>query len=139
MRNSSVKVALALLLLFSCEPDFITDCNECDPAGINQPQLTIYIRNSEYEPTNPLVTVYEGAIEDSIVLKRINVDESYSYITYDAVLYKDYTVTVEFFLNSVKYVAIGAACPKVRYDETTCEEPCYYLYDNIIDLRLRYH
>lgn len=139
MRSSPFRVALALLLLFSCEEGSITDCNECDPAGINQPHLMIYIRNPEYEPTNPVVTIYEGAIEDSIVLKRISVNESYSYITYDAVLYKDYTATVEFFLNSVKYVAIGAACPKVRYDESTCDEPCYYLYDNTIDLRLRYH
>ncbi|HZM12897.1 MAG TPA: hypothetical protein VFB86_01845 [Bacteroidales bacterium] len=139
MRNSPVIVALALLLLFSCEEGSITNCAECDPAGINQPQLTIYIRNPMYEPANPIVTIYEGAIDDSIVLKRINVNESYSYITYDAVLYKDYTATVEFFLNSVRYVAVGAACPKVRYDESTCEEPCYYLYDNIIDLRLRYH
>lgn len=139
MRNSPVKVALALLLLFSCEEGLITDCTECDPEGINQPQLAIYIRNPEYEPINPLVTIYEGSMEDSIVLKRINVNESYSYITYDAVLYKDYTVTVEFFINSVKYVAIGAACPKVRYDESTCDAPCYYLYDNVIDLRLRYH
>jgi hypothetical protein len=139
MRNSPVIVALALLLLFSCEEGTITDCTECDPDGIYQPQLTIYIRNPEYEPVNPMVTIYEGAIEDSIVLNRINVNESYSYITYDAVLYKDYTVTVEFLLNSVKYVAIGAACPKVRYDESTCDQPCYYLYDNIIDLRLRYH
>lgn len=132
-------MALALLLLFSCEEGTVTDCNECHPEGIYQPQLTIYIRNPDYEPVNPLVTIYEGSIEDSIVLNRINVNESYSYITYDAVLYKDYTVTVEFFLNSVKYVAIGAACPKVHYDESTCEQPCYYLYDNIIDLRLRYH
>ena len=139
MRNSPFKVAIALLMLFSCEDGGITDCDTCDPGGISQPQLTIYIRNSEYVPANPLVTIYEGAIEDSIVLKRMSVNEGYSYITYDAVLYKDYTATLEFFLNSVKYVAIGAACPKVRYDESTCEEPCYYLYDNIIDLRLRYH
>ena len=139
MRNSPFIVALALVMLFSCEDGGITDCDACDPGGISQPQLTIYIRNSEYVPANPLVTIYEGAIEDSIVLKRMSVNEGYSYITYDAVLYKDYTATLEFFLNSVKYVAIGAACPKVRYDESTCEEPCYYLYDNIIDLRLRYH
>jgi hypothetical protein len=139
MRNSPFEVALALLMLFSCEDGGITDCDTCDPGGISQPQLTIYIRNSEYVPANPVVTIYEGAIEDSIVLRRMSVNESYSYITYDAVLYKDYTATLEFFLNSVKYVAIGAACPKVRYDESTCDEPCYYLYDNVIDLRLRYH
>lgn len=139
MRNSPVIVALALLLLFSCEEGTVTDCNECHPDVIYQPQLTIYIRDSEYEPVNPLVTIYEGAIEDSIVLNRINVNESYSYITYDAVLYKDYTIKLEFFLNSIKYVAIGAACPKVRYDESTCDQPCYYLYDDIVDLRLRYY
>jgi hypothetical protein len=139
MRSSPFKVALALLMLFSCEEGGITDCDTCDPDGIYQPQLTIYIRNSEYVPANPLVTIYEGAIEDSIVLRRMSVNESYSYITYDAVLYKDYTATLEFFLNSVRYMAIGAACPKVRYDESSCDEPCYYLYDNIIDLRLRYH
>jgi len=139
MRNSPFIVALALLLLFSCEEGTITDCSKCYTEGINQPQLTIYIRNPEYEPVNPIVTVYEGAIADSIVLKRINVNESYSYITYDAVLYKDYTVTVEFFINNVRYVSIGAACPKVRYDETSCDGPCYYLYDNVVDLRLRYH
>lgn len=139
MRNSPFKVALALLMLFSCEEGGITDCDNCEPGGITQPQLIIYIRNSEYVPANPLVTIYEGAIEDSIVLRRMSVDVSYSYTTYDAVLYKDYTATLEFFLNSVRYVAIGAACPKVRYDESSCEEPCYYLYDNIIDLRLRYN
>jgi hypothetical protein len=139
MRGSHVKVALAMLMLFSCEEGPITDCDKCNPDGISKPQLTIYIRNPDYEPANPLVTIYEGAIEDSIVLDRINVNESYSYITYDAVLYKDYTATVEFFLNSVKYVSVGAACPKVRYDESTCGEPCYFLYDDVIDLRLRYH
>jgi hypothetical protein len=139
MRNSPFKVAMALLMLFSCEDGGITDCDTCDPGGISQPQLTIYIRNSEYVPANPLVTIYEGAIKDSIVLRRMSINESYSYITYDAVLYKDYTATLEFFLDNVKYMAIGAACPKVRYDESSCDEPCYYLYDNVIDLRLRYH
>src|SRR5659263_560794 len=101
MRNSPVIVALALLLLFSCEEGSITNCAECDPAGINQPQLTIYIRNTMYEPANPIVNIYEGAVDDSIVLKRINVYESYSYITFVSVLYKGYTATLEFFLNSV--------------------------------------
>ena len=54
MRNSPVKVALALLLLFSCEEGPITDCGECDPDGINQPQLTIYIGTPSMSPQIPL-------------------------------------------------------------------------------------
>jgi hypothetical protein len=139
MRNSCAIVALGMLLLFSCEDGYVTDCRECDPGGVNQPLLKVYIRTPDYLPINPEVTIYEGALEDSIVLKHIYVDESYSYITYNAVLYKDYTATVKFILNGKRYIAIGVACPQVRYVESTCDEPCYYVYDNVIDLRLRYH
>lgn len=43
------------------------------------------------------------------------------------------------FFDGQKYITTGAARPKVRYDETSCDEPCYYVYDNVIDLRLRYY
>jgi len=139
MKNSHIIVALTLLLLFSCEKGGLTDCTKCDTSENYLVQLEIYIRSPDYVPSNPSVTVFEGAIEDSIVLKRISVNESYSYVTFDALLYKDYSASVEFTLDGKKYVTVGAASPKVRYDETTCDQPCYYVYDNIIDLRLRYH
>ncbi len=139
MKNSHIIVALTLLLLFSCEKGGLTDCTKCDTSENYLVQLEIYIRSPDYVPSNPSVTVFEGAIEDSIVLKRISVNESYSYVTFDALLYKDYSASVEFTLDGKKYVTVGAASPKVRYDETTCDQPCYYVYDNVIDLRLRYH
>jgi hypothetical protein len=139
MKNSHIRVALALLLLFSCEKGGMTDCSKCDTSESYLVQLMIYIRNSDYVPLDPSVTIYEGAIEDSIVLDRIIVNESYTYVTYDAILYKDYSASVEFTLDGRKYVSVGAASPKVRYDETTCDQPCYYVYDNVIDLSLRYH
>jgi len=139
MKNSHIIVALTLLLLFSCEKGGLTDCTKCDTSENYLVQLEIYIKSPDFVPSNPSVTVYEGAIEDSIVLQRISVNESYSYVTFDALLYKDYSASVEFTLDGKKYVTVGAASPKVRYDETTCDQPCYYVYDNIIDLRLRYH
>jgi len=139
MKNSHIIVALTLLLLFSCEKGGLTDCTKCDTSENYLVQLEIYIKSPDFVPSNPSVTIYEGAIEDSIVLQRISVNESYSYVTFDALLYKDYSASVEFTLDGKKYVTVGAASPKVRYDETTCDQPCYYVYDNIIDLRLRYH
>ncbi len=139
MRNSHIVVALTLLLLFSCEESNITDCSECNPGENYIVELKIPIRTPEYIPSNPIVTIYEGAMEDNIVLERFTVNESYSYITFDAVLYKDYTACLEFILDGKQYISIGAACPKVRYDKTSCNEPCYYVYDNVIDLKLRYY
>jgi hypothetical protein len=140
MSRISIAVALVVMLLFSCEGGSATNCRECTPGSIGNVSLKIYVRNPEAIPTNPIITLYEGAIEDSIVLRHYSMDDPYALtFYYDAMLYKNYTATVEFYFNGHKYVMIDAACPRVRYDETSCNEPCYYIYDNVIDLRLRYY
>jgi hypothetical protein len=140
MSRNSIIIAVIFLLLFSCEGGFKTDCRECNPDGIGSVTLKIYVRNPEAIPTNPIITLYDGSIEDSIVLRHYTMDDPYSYtIYYDALLYKDYTASVEFYFNGKKYILIDTARPQVRYDETTCDQPCYYVYDNVIDLRLRYY
>lgn len=139
MRRGSIMVILAVLLVFSCEKGYMTDCRECDPEYPVQPLLKIYYRNPETIPLNPKVTLFEGAIEDSIIIRIFYLDEPLSFLTFDAILYKDYSATLEFINDGQKYITTGAARPKVRYDETSCDEPCYYVYDNVIDLRLRYY
>lgn len=132
-------VVIAVLLLFSCEQSHMTDCRECNPEYPVQPVLKILYRNPETIPLNPKVTLFEGAIEDSIIIRNFYIEEPVSFLTFNAILYKDYSATLEFIFEGQKYIATGAACPKVRYDESSCDEPCYYVYDNVIDLRLRYH
>lgn len=139
MSRISIVVSLALLLLFSCEGSVATDCRECTPDNIGSVTLKIYVRNPEAIPINPIITLYEGAIEDSIVLRQYTMTDPYALsVYYDAMLYKNYTASVKFYFNNRKYILIDAACPQVRYDETSCDQPCYYIYDNVIDLRLRY-
>ena len=138
MSRISLTVSLLIMVLFSCEDGYLTDCRECYPDVTGRVTIRIRYRNLNAVPVNPVVTIYEGAIEDSIILARYYVGDPTSYLSYDAVLYKDYTATLEFMYNGRKYISTDAARPKVRYDEDTCEEPCYYIYDNILDLRLRY-
>lgn len=139
MGRGSLFAVFAVLLVFSCEEDYMTDCRECDPEYPVQPVLEILYRNPETIPPNPKVTLFEGAIEDSIIIRIFYIEEPVSFLTFDAILYKDYSATLEFIFEGQKYITTGAARPKVRYDETSCDEPCYYVYDNVIDLRLRYH
>jgi len=137
MSKTSLIIAAFMLLLFSCEEAFVTDCKECynDDYRVI---LRIRYRNPDYIPNNPVITLYEGNVSDSIIIEKLHISEPYTYIDYNAILYKDYSATLEFYKDGRKYVTTAAACPKVRYDETTCEEPCYFLYDNVLDLRLRY-
>jgi hypothetical protein len=139
MGRGSLIAVIAVLLLFSCEEGYMTDCRECDPEYPQQATLVIRYRTPDFIPENPRVTLFEGAIEDSIILSRFVIAEPYSQLTFDAILFKDYSATLEFIHEGQKYITTGAARPKVRYDETSCDEPCYYVYDNVIDLRLRYH
>jgi hypothetical protein len=138
MSRTSILAAFFMILLISCEEGFITDCRDCNPDPVTNATLVIYIKGADYFPSNPLFTLYEGAVEDSVILMQYYVQGSSTYPTYNALLYKDYTATLEFTLDGQQYVTVDAACPQVRYEETACDEPCYYVYDNILDLRLRY-
>lgn len=101
-------------------------------------KLELFLGGSPvYEPFYKTVTIYEGAIEDSLILRRFGTELGYMEI--DAMLYKNYTVTLSYAISGKNYISVDAVCPKVRYDESSCDQPCYYIYDNVADLRLRYN
>jgi hypothetical protein len=139
MSKSGITIVLLVILLLSCEENIVKDCGECYPGGIETATLIISFRTPDYIPVNPVVSLYEGALKDSILLARYHVAEPYSYISYDALLYKDYTATLEFTYEGRKYITVAGACPQAGYDDISCEEPCWFVYDNVLDLKLRYH
>jgi hypothetical protein len=139
MGRGSLTVALTVLILFSCEEGYLTDCGECSREYPVQSTLRVLLWNPDITIQNARVTLYEGTIEDSLVIQYYDLDLFSSVVTFDAILFKDYSATLEFNSEGQKYITTGAARPRVRYDETSCDEPCYYVYDNVIDLRLRYN
>lgn len=138
MSRTGIAVVVILTLLLSCEDSFVSDCSECYPEGVPRAQLKILYRNPDRIPINPKVTLYEGAVENGIIINQYFIEEGVSFIEVDAILYKDYSATLEFNFDGRKYITTAGACPKVGFDNSSCEEPCYFLYDNILDLRLRY-
>lgn len=138
MTRTGIAVVFLLTLLFSCEDSFVGNCSECYPEGVPAVKLKILYRNPDYIPVNPKVTLYEGAVEDGKIIQEYIIGEAFSYIEVDAILYKDYSATLEYYRDSRRYISTAGACPKTGYDKNSCDEPCYFLYDNIIDLRPRY-
>lgn len=138
MSKTNLITALLIMLLLSCDEGFLIDCDNCYTNLNFNVNLNIVYRNPDRVPVNPVVTIYEGNISDSIIISRITINDPNSHMYHPAILYKDYSATLEFTYNGQKYITTASACPKVRHDETTCDEPCYYIYDNLLDLRLRY-
>jgi len=130
-------ISLLFLFFSSCEDGFVTDCRKCTEGAMGDVKLELILGGSPVSgPFDKTVTVYEGAIEDSLILRRFGTEMGYMEI--DAMLYKNYTVTLSFTIKEKSYITVDAACPKIRYDESSCDQPCYYIYDNVADLRLRY-
>ena len=136
MNKTIVTIAFIFLLMPSCEEPWIIDCNQCSLEIPTKIFLDIDLHNVADYPVNIKITIYEGEIDDGIIMQQFTVDSNHFY--QEAVLYKNYTVTAEYRINATTYICVDTACPSVKYDDSQCDSPCYVVYDNKIDLRLRY-
>lgn len=136
MSKKTIIILVILLSLHSCEKGYLTDCSKCNTIKPSTALIEIYLTTYDNFAANK-VTVYEGNIEDSIVVRSFTT--SSHYYTISAMFYKKYSAMVEYTIDGKKYVAIDGACPQLRHDENSCEDDCYYTFDNIINLTLRYY
>lgn len=83
-----------------------------------------------------LVKVYQGNLEDSILYDSVNTFGSSAVIS--VTMNKKYTLTATYHIGDNYYTCIDSATPRVRYEKDLCDNPCYFVYDRKIDLRLKY-
>ena len=126
---------LCLLFCFSCEEQILfikcTDCLDEEPLEIN-----LEIRIDLYSGKATLVKVFEGNLEDNILYSSFAAQSKNRIITVP--INKKYTVTATYFIAGRYYMAVNSTTPKVRYEEERCSDPCFFVYDNVVDLRLKY-
>ncbi len=127
---------IAITLLFSCEDLQLINCEKCTISEPAEADLMIRVSESFQSTSISVVSIYEGDLEDNILFKTA--------IPYDSEfpvkvpLNKKYTVTVTYSLTTGKYVAVDSALPRIKFDEDQCDDPCYYIYDNTVNLKLKY-
>jgi hypothetical protein len=127
---------LFLIILFSCDEVVLIDCNNCTAEEPAEAKLVIKISDGKYNSSMSNVNIYEGDIEDNILFSTVN---SYpGEITASVPINKKYTVTITYNLVTGSYTAVDSALPRVKYDKDQCDNPCYYVYDNNINLKLKY-
>jgi hypothetical protein len=129
-------VSLILLTIcFSCEDQsFIVQCSDCTPEEPITAELYADLDPDYYYES--LVQIWEGNLEDSILVGSY---PSYTRtFTQEVTINKKYTITATYYVSNVRYIAVDSATPRVKYDKSQCEEPCFFLYDRKCDLRLKY-
>lgn len=132
----TVRLFLFLLLTacFSCEEyGLIINCPDCTE---NEPLDTNIDIKVDLNPgTATLINVYEGNLEDSVLYSSYNTSASKTSVL--VTINKKYTFTATYYILSDKYVAVDSATPRVKFNKDQCDNPCYFVYDRICDLRLK--
>jgi len=126
---------MVIIFVFSCEEQGIfVNCSEC----VEEEPVTADL-TADLDPDyfyGSVVEIWEGNLEDSISVGQYTVyDKSFSHAV---VLNKKYTITATYWVDDTRYIAVDSATPRVRYDKSQCENPCYYIYDRKCDLKLKY-
>ncbi len=123
-----------IVVFFSCEKP-LTGFINCSQCTSDEPVIAVLeIRLSSY--TISTVNIYEGYIEDNILYESFT--SSADKVTREVPLNKKYTLTAVYYMDGKEYIVVNSVSPRVIYDEESCDEPCYYIYDKFVNLRLRY-
>ena len=120
----------------SCEgSEFFVTCSECTET---EPYYATLKCKIDFDAQNgTLVQVWEGKLEDSIFVDSRRM-YSTSVFEKEVSLNKYYTITATYIIDNKTYVAVGSASPKVKRTNSQCDESCYYVYGNEINLQLKY-
>jgi hypothetical protein len=130
---------LNIILLLSCDKKrFKADCIDCmwnEPAEIKLIVTSDPYKDGMYR--EPEIRVYEGNLEDSILVESRTADLSPTNIS--VYINKKYTITATYYYyHSKTYVVVESVSPSIYYVGEKCDHPCYIVINNKVNLQLRY-
>lgn len=127
-------LVITIALCFSCEEEpLIVDCGECESKEPIEATITIRLFDNPGNTSTEII-VYEGYIEDKIVYTVISSITTFAEVVVP--VNKRYTIAAHYPMGNT-YIAVDSVLPRVKFDDQQCENPCYYVYDNKADLRLK--
>ena len=136
--NPAIEILILLFLSMfsSCDEMVIYDCNDCVTTEPTSCDLTILTDKSSSPYLQYHVDIYQGRIEDGILIDSFSTFVSTS-ITVNLNL--EYTGVSTIEISGNTYRSINSVTPRAKELVDYCAEPCYVIEDNVLDLRLKYY
>ncbi len=139
-------IFLVFTLLFSCEYDedvlkdfSIIDCNECTVDEPSRADIRIKLADPyRFGSADDIVfiDIFEGNLEDEVLFDSFQT--SGSEMTLSLPINKKYSITATYYINYKTYIALNSVTPRVKYSESSCDEPCYYTSPGSLNLKLKH-
>jgi hypothetical protein len=136
--KSTLRILFLLIsvFIFSCEEEpFFVQCDDCVALEPVKAELKMKLDDALYG-VSTIINVYAGNLEDNILYRTIQTSASETSTSVS--LNQKYTVTATYYKDGTYYIAVDAATPRVTYNKDQCTDPCYYVYDRIVELRIKY-
>lgn len=139
--NRVLSYFIMLAFLFcaqSCEKEFfiVVNCSQCTTEEPASAEITIKIRESLLDIGNVRLNVYEGDDTSSPLIYSYIL--SWNNLSVDVALNRTYTFEAIYLVDSKIYRALDSVRPAVKHSKEECDEPCYYVYNNVANLKLKY-
>jgi hypothetical protein len=126
---------LSMALLFSCEKYVeFPGCGICDKEEPTRVELEFKLDFSYNVMIQ--VDIYDGELSDSILYASYRL--SGGEVRYWVTLNKQVTATAAYTINKKKYTVVDSVLPGCTLDDKRCDDPCYFVHDYKLDLRLKY-
>ncbi len=127
---------ICLLLIFSCEKMKIYNCDNCLDEMPYEVKLKIrLIPIFSFSEEGYYVRVYKGKIEDNILI-----DERTAWKEFDiyGLVNQEYSAISTQTVDGIEYNIVSSTTIKVESRDDYCEEVCYIVINDNIDLRKRF-
>jgi len=133
---SGVLFFLILSILFSCEEveHLVANCGDCLENDPNKVFVKLKVNPSNQ--SGVLIKVYEGRLTDSLQIDSFLTGEREE--SFEVTVNRTYTFTATYKTGDITIVAVDEVTPTVRLDESSCDNPCYWVIDNVVNLRNQY-
>jgi hypothetical protein len=125
---------LILTISFSCEEQgWFVNCSDCVAEEPERAEIKVKLTDLDISVQ---VVVYEGELEDNVVYDSAVTNGKE--VSFSVSLNKLYTFTAAYPIKGNIYTAVDSVNPKVKYTKDECDDPCYFIYDKTVDLRIKY-
>lgn len=134
-----VALVLTMSMTSSCEKEFLVfvNCSQCLPEEPEFANIRIRVLIDPSITTAPLINVYEGTgTEGRLIYSYKQMNETSNSV--EVALNRTYTFEAIYYAGSTVVRCIDSVRPSVKYTKSDCDEPCFYIYNNKVDLRLKY-
>ena len=124
---------IASVFIFSCEDVPIINCSDCLSEEPTNASVEIRIDGLRSQIA---IEVFSGNLEDMILYDSFQADGRELTITLP--VNNKYTITATYIIDGKKYITVDSVFPRVKFSEDQCDDPCYYVYDRKVNLKLKY-